>query len=77
MATERKAVVVYHDPAEKGEHASLQELNRLLNDGWLPISATAMGGAGAGSDATGGEMGYAALVILERQKDYSVSGFGN
>ena len=35
-----------------------------------------MGGAGAGSDATGGEMGFAALVILERQKDYSVSGFG-
>ncbi len=75
MATERKAHVAFHDPAADGEHPSLAELNRLLNDGWLPIHATAMGGAGAGSVAEGGEMSFAALVILERQRDHSVSGF--
>lgn len=77
MPAERKAVVVYHDPQAEGEHPSLAALNRLLNEGWLPVHATAMGGAGAGAPAEGGlALGYAALVILEREKDYAVTGFG-
>lgn len=76
MAKERKAHVVYYEP-HGDDSASLAELNALLNDGWLPIQTAAMGGAAAGTPAgTDVQAGFAALVILERQKDYSVSGFG-
>jgi hypothetical protein len=77
MPAERKAVVVYHDPAARGEHPSLEELNRLLLEGWLPIHATGMGGAAAGAPAGADvQAGFAALVILQREKDYAVAGFG-
>lgn len=85
MAKERKAHVVYYEP-HGGDSASLAELNTLLNDGWLPIATAAMGGASTGidSDPSAGsgqalapQSGFAALVILERQKDHAVSGFGS
>ncbi len=76
MAKERKAHVVYYEP-RGGDSASLDELNTLLNAGWLPVQTAAMGGAAAGtSDGTEARAGFAALVILERQKDHAVSGFG-
>ena len=49
MATERKAHIVYFDPTAKGESKSLERLNALMNDGWLPVHTTAMGGAAAGT----------------------------
>ncbi len=77
MATERKAHIVYFDPNADGEAESLRDLNRLLNDGWLPVHGAAMGGASTGSDADRApRAGYAALVILQREKEYTVSGFG-
>ena len=76
MAKERKAHVVYYEP-HGDDSASLAELNALLNDGWLPIQTAAMGGASTGIDSDlAPQAGFAALVILERQKDYAVSGFG-
>jgi len=76
MAKERKAHVVYYEP-HGGESASLAELNTLLNAGWLPIATAAMGGASTGIDSgLAPQAGFAALVILERQKDHAVSGFG-
>lgn len=78
MATERKAHIVYFDPTAKDESASLNELNELMNDGWLPVHTTAMGGAAAGTPAAADlQTGYAALVILQREKDYAVSGFSS
>lgn len=73
MATERKAHIVYFDPTAKGESESLQTLNELMNDGWLPVQTTGMGGAA--TSGTESRAGYAALVILQREKDYAVSGF--
>ncbi len=77
MSTERKAHVVYFDPNWPGEGESLRLLNDLMNDGWRPIQMTAMGGAAAGTPS-GADMqaGYAALVILQREREYAVSGFG-
>ncbi len=77
MATERNAHVVYFDPDAEGESESLRALNALLGDGWLPLHVAAMGGASTGIDSDlAPRAGYAALVILERSKDYTVSGFG-
>ena len=77
MAKERKAQVVYFAPHRDGESTTLSELNTLLNDGWLPIQTAAMGGASTGIDSDlAPATGYAALVILERQRDHAVSGFG-
>ena len=77
MAKERKAHVVFYEPHRDGESDSLNALNTLLNDGWLPIQTTAMGGASTGIDSDlAPATGYAALVILERQRDHAVSGFG-
>ena len=73
MAKERKAHVVYYEP-RGGASESLETLNALLNDGWLPVQTAAMGGAAAGPDV---QAGFAALVILERQRDHAVSGFGS
>jgi hypothetical protein len=75
MATERKAHIVYFDPNAKKESESLARLNELMNDGWLPVQSTAMGGAAAGAPADV-QAGFAALIILQREKDYAVSGFG-
>jgi hypothetical protein len=76
MATERKAHIVYFDPTAKAESESLAKLNTLMNDGWLPVQSTAMGGAATGTPAVADvQAGYAALVILQREKDYAVSGF--
>ncbi|MEM1041957.1 MAG: hypothetical protein AAGI91_04945 [Bacteroidota bacterium] len=78
MATERKAHIVYYDPDAEGESASLAALNDLLGDGWLPLHVAAMGGASTGIDSDlAPRAGYAALVVLERPKDYTVSGFGS
>jgi hypothetical protein len=78
MATERKAHIVYFEPNVKAESKSLARLNELMNDGWLPVQTTAMGGAAAGTPAaTDVQAGYAALVILQREKDYAVSGFSS
>ncbi len=77
MATERTAHVVYFDPDAEGESPSLTALNARLADGWLPLHVAAMGGASTGIDSDlAPRAGYAALVILERPKDYTVSGFG-
>ena len=77
MATERKAYVLYFDPDAEGESDSLSALNALLNDGWLPIHTAAMGGASTGIDSDlAPRAGYAALVILQREREYTVSGFG-
>jgi hypothetical protein len=77
MRAERKAIVVYYEHAIEQSNSSLDELNALLNEGWLPIHATGMGGSSLGQ-AQGGEArtGHAALVILQREKDYEVTGFG-
>jgi hypothetical protein len=78
MATERKAHIVYFDPTAKAESKSLEELNKLMNDGWLPVQTSAMGGAATGTPAASDvQAGYAALVILQREKDYAVSGFSS
>ncbi len=76
MATERKAHVVYFSPDANGESDSLRALNDLLNDGWLPLHVAAMGGASTGTDSSvASRAGYASLVILQREKEYTVSGF--
>jgi hypothetical protein len=78
MATERKAHIVYFDPTAEDESKSLKQLNDFMNDGWLPVHTTAMGGAAAGTPAAADvQAGYAALVILQREKDYAVSGFSH
>ena len=75
MATERKAHVVYYEPGADSS-PSLDELNKLMNDGWLPVQTAAMGGASTGIDSDlAPQSGFAALVILQREKDYAVSGF--
>ena len=77
MATERRAHIVYFDPNDPGESPSLVALNELMNDGWLPLQTSAMGGAATGtSEGTKVRSGYAALVILQREREYAVSGFG-
>ncbi len=77
MATERKAHIVYYDPSWPGEGESLRALNDLMNDGWLPLQVSAMGGAATGAPAGADvQSGYAALVILQREREYAVSGFG-
>jgi hypothetical protein len=77
MATERKAHIVFFDPNHAGESESLRALNDLMNDGWLPIQTTGMGGAATGAPAGADvQSGYAALVILQREREYAVSGFG-
>jgi hypothetical protein len=76
MATERKAHIVYYEPDASEGSESLARLNELMNDGWLPVQTSAMGGAAAGAPAGADvQAGYAALVILQREKDYAVSGF--
>lgn len=76
MATERKAHVVYYDPDADEPSDSLAALNAMMNDGWLPVQTAAMGGASTGIDSDlAPRAGYAALVILQREKDYAVSGF--
>ena len=78
MAKERKAHVVFYEPHHDAPSASLDALNTLLGDGWLPIQTTAMGGASTGIDSDlAPATGYAALIILERQRDHAVSGFGS
>ncbi|MEP0546786.1 MAG: hypothetical protein ABJF88_07635 [Rhodothermales bacterium] len=78
MATERKAHIVYFDPSWPGEGESIRALNALMNDGWLPIHTTGMGGAATGAPAGADvQSGYAALVILQREREYAVSGFGS
>jgi len=78
MATERKAHIVYFDPTAKAESESLVRLNELMNDGWLPVQTSAMGGAATGTPAAADvHAGYAALVILQREKDYTVGGFSS
>ena len=77
MATERRAHIVYFDPNASEESESLARLNELMNDGWLPVQTAGMGGAAAGAPASADvQAGYAALVILQREKEYAVSGFG-
>ncbi|MEL6613527.1 MAG: hypothetical protein AAFQ53_15630 [Bacteroidota bacterium] len=73
MSKERKALIVRFDP-HSGDGASLDTLNQHLADGWLPLATTAMGGGG--DDQIGDGPHFAALVILERETDFNVSGFG-
>ena len=70
MTTERKALVVTHAPGDAAQDTT-GALTDLLNDGWRLLSTTAMGGAG-GAD---GPVRFAALVVVEREKETSVGGF--
>jgi hypothetical protein len=76
---ERRAIIVYFDPAHRDDPPQLVELNRLLNSGWLPVNVAGMGGAGAGASPSPGQVelrqAFAALVILERESDRAVTGF--
>ena len=70
MTTERKALVVTHTPGETAS-GTVNALTDHLNDGWRLLSTTAMGGAG-GAD---GPVQFASLVVIEREKETSVTGF--
>lgn len=69
--TEQKAFAVHATVPEAGGLTELEALTAHLNDGWRLVSATPMGGAG-----DGGAIRFAALVVLERDSDRPVSGFG-
>ena len=70
MTHERRALVVTHVPGE--DAASVDELTALLNHGWRLLSTTAMGGAGGAE----GPVQFASLVVLEREDQKTVAGFG-
>ena len=68
---EQKAVVVHAAaPAETGL-TEVPALTAELNDGWRIVSTAPMGGAGDGAAPR-----FATLVILERDPERTVSGFG-
>ena len=67
--TQKKALVVTHTPG--GDPSSVNDLTRLLNEGWRLVGTSAMGGVG-GYD---GPVRFAALVVLEREDKKTVGGF--
>lgn len=52
-----------------GENHGLDELNVALKRGWRVACATAMGGAGIGTQNGKPDLCFAALVIIERRDD--------
>jgi hypothetical protein len=75
MAKERKALLVHYVPGTPAE-AAVEELNRHLADDWLVVSSTALGGAATGAGPTGDAYHFVALVVLEREENRAVRGFG-
>lgn len=71
MAKERRALLIYH-AAGSDAAESVAPLNALLAEGWRLVTATAMGGAGSAEAGAH----FAALVVLEREEEKTVSGFG-
>ena len=70
MPAERKALVVHYAPGHEPE--SVQALTDHLNDGWRLVSTSAMGGTGGAAAPAQ----FACLVVLEREDNKTVSGFG-
>ncbi len=74
MPDAHRALVVHYAPGHPSEtltNESLTELTALLDDGWRLVSTTAMGGAGGATSP----VQFAALVILRRDAEKTVSGF--
>jgi hypothetical protein len=69
MPDRHRALVVHYAPGHPSE--SLTELERLLDDGWRIASTAAMGGTGG---ATAPPQ-FAALILLRRDDEKTVSGF--
>ena len=83
MPKERKAVIAHYTPArtprDEDDAAGIRdaetslvehdELTTLLNDDWRVMSVAPLGGAG------NGRLGFASLVVLEREEQKTVGGF--
>ena len=70
MPDSHRALVVHYAPGHPSE--SLDELTALLDDGWRIASTAAMGGTGGATAPAQ----FAALVVLRRNHEKTVSGFG-
>lgn len=62
--THQRALLITSRP---GQDHDLDALNEALKRGWRVVHATAMGGAGIGSQDGLPELCFAALVIIERE----------